>query len=121
MRRTTAMVLSGIVVLSTGIGDHIAEAQERARTRPQANDQSGRVIWDYRDSAPAKVSLIDHHTWLLDYCRSQAPARLVLYVTTPAIPSHGYCDFYDPIAGGGTLIGASRSRSCLVISSFTPS
>ena len=98
MHRTTSLICLGLILAATGTTDRIAEAQDRSRARQSVNDQSGRVIWDYRDSAPSKVSLIDYHTWLLDYCRSQKPARLVLYVTTPAIPNHGYCDFYDPTA-----------------------
>lgn len=66
---------------------------------------AGIVIWDYRDTAPSKASLPDYHQWLLDYCKSEVPAQLVLYVTSPLNPGVGYCDFYDPTAPAGS--GAS--------------
>ncbi|MEC8321621.1 MAG: hypothetical protein VX012_09430 [Planctomycetota bacterium] len=80
--------------------DVAAPPPPAASSRPAG--QSGRLIWDYRDTAPSKVSLPDYHAWLLDYCRSQVPTRLVLYVTSPLNPGTGFCDFYDPTAAPRT-------------------
>lgn len=121
MRRTSALVLCGLAAtVVSGIGDACAIGQtkkSRVRTvdraildhgpigtpeRRAATGQSSRLIWDYRDTAPGKVSLVDYHVWLLDYCRSQTPERLVLYVSSPQIADQTFCDFYDPTAASKT-------------------
>ena len=83
-----------------------AEAPNPSR-RPMSmqSTQASRLIWDYRDTSPSKVSLPDYHAWLFDYCKAEQPARLVLYVTSPLNPGTGYCEFYDPGATPATGAG----------------
>ena len=122
MRRTSALVLCGLAATFVAApGDvfavdrakkgrvHIDDVRTvdraildhgsvRTPQRRAATGQSSRLIWDYRDTAPSKVSLVDYHHWLLDYCRSETPERLVLYVSSPQIADQTFCDFYDPTA-----------------------
>ena len=126
MRRTSTLVLLGLAATFVA-GTSDALAVDRAKKgrvhiddvrtvdratldrgpippahRRAATGQSSRLIWDYRDTAPSKVSLVDYHVWLLDYCRSQTPERLVLYVSSPQIADQTFCDFYDPTAASRT-------------------
>ncbi len=67
------------------------------------------ILWDYRDGAPVRasdpttVTLPKYHEWLLQYCQTNTPPRLVLYVTDPCNPdssgTQGWLKFYDPTAG----------------------
>ena len=67
------------------------------------------ILWDYRDGAPVRssdpttVTLPSYHEWLLTYCQTNTPPRLILYVTDPCNPdttgTQGWQKFYDPTAG----------------------
>ena len=59
------------------------------------------LIWDYRDAAPAHVTLSAYHQWLINYCQANPPKRLVLYVSDP-LQSASFCPFYDPTATADT-------------------
>lgn len=77
------------------------------------------ILWDYRDDAPKKgsppnqtgLTLPDYHDKLLQYCQTNAPPRLVLYVTDPCNydnGTQGWLKFYDPTAG---LIDSDGKRT----------
>jgi hypothetical protein len=61
------------------------------------------ILWDYRDAAPNSVTLPKYHEWLLTYCETNAPPRLILYVTDPCNPdptgTQNWFQFYNPAAG----------------------
>jgi hypothetical protein len=61
------------------------------------------ILWDYRDDAPSDTSLHEYHQWLLTFCETNPPPRLILYVTDPCNPdpsgTDGWLKFYDPTAG----------------------
>jgi hypothetical protein len=63
------------------------------------------LIWDYRDTAPAHVTLSAYHQWLIGYCQANPPKRLVLYVSDP-LQSTSFCPFYDPTAVADTTIAS---------------
>lgn len=67
--------------------------------------RSDLLIWDYRDTAPAQVTLSAYHQWLLGYCQANPPKRLVLYVSDP-LQSTSFCPFYDPTAVADTTIAS---------------
>lgn len=57
------------------------------------------VIWDYREHGATTLSA--YHHWLVGYCQSHPPKRLVLYVTDPTQDAQ-FCPFYDPTAAPDT-------------------
>lgn len=57
------------------------------------------ILFDYRDSISGTANLQAYHTWLIDWCASHPPPRLVLYVSSPCSPLAGaFGEFYDPTA-----------------------
>ena len=123
---TRESLVIAICALLLGVASPPAEAsigdRDDVRRRKATGGQAGRLIWDYRDSAPdlqanPPVTLASYHTWLLDYCKSEQPKRLVLYVTSPLNPGSGFCDFYDPTATSSTgatdmnLVGFLKSMA----------
>lgn len=59
------------------------------------------VMWDYRGTSPSHKPLPDYHEWLLEYCKTNTPERLVLYVSSPCIDTD-FETFYDPEATAST-------------------
>ena len=59
------------------------------------------VMWDYRGTSPSHKPLPDYHEWLLEYCKTNAAERLVLYVSSPCIDTD-FETFYDPGATAST-------------------
>ena len=109
MQRAMLVLIAFVVTLATDFRSSEAGSGsgDDVRRRKATGGQAGRLIWDYRDTAPnlqanPPVTLASYHTWLLDYCRSEQPERLVLYVTSPLNPGTGFCDFYDPTASPST-------------------
>ena len=61
------------------------------------------VMWDYRGTSPSHKPLPDYHEWLLEYCKTNTPERLVLYVSSPCIDTD-FETFYDPEATASTAM-----------------